>query len=85
MLRGSDIILKAVEEATCCSVGKLSDDKMFGVDIVQCQGACVNAPMMVVDDDYYVCILFYPYNNYLTELVIFISRRLQVIFPSEFE
>ncbi|CAB3240794.1 unnamed protein product [Arctia plantaginis] len=53
MLRGSDIILKAVEEATCCSVGKLSDDKMFGVDIVQCQGACVNAPVMAVDDDYY--------------------------------
>ncbi|KAL0851111.1 hypothetical protein ABMA28_006981 [Loxostege sticticalis] len=37
MLRGSDIILQAIEEATCCS----------------CQGACVNAPMFVVDDDYY--------------------------------
>ncbi|CAG9581485.1 unnamed protein product [Danaus chrysippus] len=53
MLRGSDIILAAVEEATRCRVGGLSSDKMFGVDVVQCQGACVNAPVLVVDDDYY--------------------------------
>ncbi|CAG9796549.1 unnamed protein product [Diatraea saccharalis] len=53
MIRGSDIILRAAEEATCCSVGGLSPDKMFGVDTVECQGACVNAPMFVVDDDYY--------------------------------
>lgn len=54
MIRGGDIILKAVEEATCCSVGGLSSDGMFGVDTVECQGACVNAPVFVVDDDYYV-------------------------------
>ncbi|XP_045498028.1 NADH dehydrogenase [ubiquinone] flavoprotein 2, mitochondrial-like [Colias croceus] len=53
MLRGSDVILQAVEEATCCSVGGLSADGMFGVDTVQCQGACANAPVVVVDDDYY--------------------------------
>ncbi|XP_063826364.1 NADH dehydrogenase [ubiquinone] flavoprotein 2, mitochondrial-like isoform X1 [Ostrinia nubilalis] len=53
MIRGSDIILRAVEEATCCSVGQLSSDGMFGVDTVECQGACVNAPVFVVDDDYY--------------------------------
>nr|XP_021189800.2 NADH dehydrogenase [ubiquinone] flavoprotein 2, mitochondrial [Helicoverpa armigera] len=53
MLRGSDIILRAVEEATCCCVGSVSPDKMFGVDLVECQGACANAPVLVVDDDYY--------------------------------
>ncbi|XP_072942705.1 NADH dehydrogenase [ubiquinone] flavoprotein 2, mitochondrial-like [Epargyreus clarus] len=53
MLRGSDIILGAVEEATCCCAGSLSNDGMFGVDIVQCQGACANAPVLVVNDDYY--------------------------------
>ncbi|XP_059051065.1 probable NADH dehydrogenase [ubiquinone] flavoprotein 2, mitochondrial [Achroia grisella] len=53
MLRGSDIILDAVEQATCCSVGSVSTDGMFGVDTVECQGACVNAPVIVVDDDYY--------------------------------
>ncbi|CAK1540069.1 unnamed protein product [Leptosia nina] len=53
MLRGSDIILQAVEEATCCCAGSLSADGMFGVDTVQCQGACANAPVIAVDDDYY--------------------------------
>ncbi|RVE46458.1 hypothetical protein evm_008868 [Chilo suppressalis] len=53
MLRGAEIILRATEEATCCTVGGLSPDKIFGVDIVECQGACVNAPVLVVDDDYY--------------------------------
>ncbi|XP_050681416.1 NADH dehydrogenase [ubiquinone] flavoprotein 2, mitochondrial-like [Leptidea sinapis] len=53
MLLGSDVILRAVEQATCCYTGKLSPDGMFGVDTVQCQGACANAPLMVVDDDYY--------------------------------
>ncbi|CAH2247813.1 NADH dehydrogenase [ubiquinone] flavoprotein 2, mitochondrial-like [Pararge aegeria] len=53
MLRGSDCILQVVEEETCCTVGNVSKDGLFGVDIVQCQGACVNAPVVVVDDDYY--------------------------------
>ncbi|XP_013194157.2 NADH dehydrogenase [ubiquinone] flavoprotein 2, mitochondrial [Amyelois transitella] len=53
MLRGSDIILQAVEQATCCCAGSLSDDGMFGVDKVECAGACANAPVLVIDDDYY--------------------------------
>ncbi|XP_047530220.1 probable NADH dehydrogenase [ubiquinone] flavoprotein 2, mitochondrial [Vanessa atalanta] len=53
MLRGADTILQVVEETTLCCTGGVSADGMFGVDIVQCQGACVNAPVIVVDDDYY--------------------------------
>ncbi|KAJ2947926.1 hypothetical protein O0L34_g9719 [Tuta absoluta] len=53
MLRGSDIILQAVENACCCRAGDLSPDNMFGVDTVECAGACVNAPVVVVNDDYY--------------------------------
>ncbi|CAH0695254.1 unnamed protein product [Spodoptera exigua] len=53
MLRGSDIILQAVVDATGCPVGGLSEDRMFGVDLVECQGACANAPVVVIDDDYY--------------------------------
>lgn len=56
MLRGSDIILRAVEESCCCRVGELSPDFMFGVDVVECQGACANAPIVVIDDDYFVSI-----------------------------
>lgn len=57
MLRGADVILQVVEETTCCCVGSVSPDCLFGVDTVQCQGACVNAPVVVVDDDYYVRII----------------------------
>ncbi|XP_068626477.1 NADH dehydrogenase [ubiquinone] flavoprotein 2, mitochondrial-like [Battus philenor] len=53
MIRGSDMILEAVESATGCHTGGLSEDGLFGVDIVQCQGACANAPVVVVDDDYF--------------------------------
>ncbi|CAK1602116.1 unnamed protein product [Parnassius mnemosyne] len=53
MIRGSDEILQAVEDATKCVEGGLSADGMFGVDTVQCQGACVHAPLLVVDDDYF--------------------------------
>lgn len=56
MLRGSEVILRAAEEACCCCVGSVSSDGMFGVDIVECAGACVNAPVMVIDDDYYVSV-----------------------------
>lgn len=63
MLRGSDVLLEAVEEATCCKMGELSEDGMFGVDIVQCQGACANAPVIAVDDDYYVSWIFQNSNN----------------------
>lgn len=52
-LRGSDQILEAVEKELCLKVGETSADMMFTLSRVQCQGACVNAPMMAVNDDYY--------------------------------
>lgn len=66
MVRGSDIILDAVEEACECKEGALSKDSLFGVNTVQCQGACANAPMLVVNDDYFVS-----FNLFLTLLEIF--------------
>ena len=39
---------------TGISDGETTKDKMFTLTIVECLGACVNAPMMQVNDDYYV-------------------------------
>jgi Thioredoxin-like [2Fe-2S] ferredoxin len=55
MLRGSTDILKTV----CSHLGGLkpgetTKDGKFTVIEVECQGACSNAPMMVVNDDFYV-------------------------------
>ena len=53
-LRGSDAIVD-----TCRRVGGVADfgetsaDGMFTMSEVECLGACVNAPILQVDDDYY--------------------------------
>ncbi|XP_043666047.1 NADH dehydrogenase [ubiquinone] flavoprotein 2, mitochondrial [Vespula pensylvanica] len=52
-LRDSDSIVNAVTEAACCELGCTSEDKLFTVSEVECLGACANAPMFQVNDDYY--------------------------------
>jgi NADH-quinone oxidoreductase subunit E len=52
-LRGSADIVKACEEATGCHVGETSQDKLFTISEVECLGACVNAPMVQINDEYY--------------------------------
>ena len=46
MLRGAEEILAAVKDAC-------QGDAQFTVGEVECAGACVNAPMLSVNDDYY--------------------------------
>ncbi|GLB35341.1 putative thioredoxin-like [2Fe-2S] ferredoxin [Lyophyllum shimeji] len=54
MLRGSTDILNACLEYTGLEkAGMTSKDGKFTVVEVECQGACSNAPMMVVGDDFY--------------------------------
>lgn len=53
-LRNSDAVLKAVCETTKAEVGGTSADNMFTISEVECLGACANAPMLQVNDDYYV-------------------------------
>lgn len=36
--------------------GETSKDGMFTLTVVECLGACVNAPMMQINDNYYVSI-----------------------------
>ncbi|XP_068970835.1 NADH dehydrogenase [ubiquinone] flavoprotein 2, mitochondrial isoform X1 [Bombus flavifrons] len=52
-LRDSDSIVEAVIKATNCQVGEMSADKLFTISEVECLGACANAPMFQVNDDYY--------------------------------
>ena len=49
-LRGSDEILEAIKKNIGCGVGGTSQDKLFTLSEVECLGACVNAPMVQVDD-----------------------------------
>lgn len=51
-LCGSDGILKAVQDHLGIKPGQTTKDGLFTLQEVECLGACVNAPMMGVNDDY---------------------------------
>ncbi len=54
MIRGSDKIVEAVKDFTGISKnGEMSDDSLFTLTEVECLGACVEAPMMQVNNGYY--------------------------------
>jgi NADH-quinone oxidoreductase subunit E len=54
MLRGSDDIVAACKKITGIkSFGETSEDGLFTMTEVECLGACVAAPMMQINDDYY--------------------------------
>lgn len=52
-LRGSDALKEAIREECGIGVGGTSDDGLFTLVEVECLGACVNAPMVQINDDYY--------------------------------
>lgn len=53
-LRGSDDVLRACKDAAGVKhYGDTSEDGMFTMTEVECLGACVNAPILQVDDDFY--------------------------------
>ena len=53
MLRGSDDIVKACERKLGIRMGGTTDDGQFSLVEVECMGACVNAPMVQIGDDYF--------------------------------
>ncbi len=52
-LRGSDGVVEACEKRLGIKLGETTPDKQFTLSEVECLGACVNAPMLQVGDDYY--------------------------------
>ncbi|WP_368417632.1 NAD(P)H-dependent oxidoreductase subunit E [Rhodovarius sp.] len=53
-LRGSDEVLRACRDAGGLKgYGDSSADGLFTLSEVECMGACVNAPMLCIDEDYH--------------------------------
>jgi NADH-quinone oxidoreductase subunit E len=53
-LRGSDDIVAACRKVTGIkNWGETSEDGLFTMTEVECVGACVNAPVLQIDNDYY--------------------------------
>ena len=53
MLRGSDNILKICEKYLNINSGSITKDQRFSLTEVECLGACVNAPVIKIDQDYF--------------------------------
>lgn len=52
-LRGSDELTQAATAVAGCGLGENSEDGLLTVVEVECLGACCNAPMVQINDDYY--------------------------------
>ena len=52
-LRGSDEVKAAIREELGIGMGESTPDGLFSTIEVECLGACVNAPMVQINDDYY--------------------------------
>jgi NADH dehydrogenase (ubiquinone) flavoprotein 2 len=56
MICGSEDIKKAITEHIGIGNGETTADGMFTLLEVECLGACANAPMLQLNDDYYECL-----------------------------
>ena len=52
-LRGSDALRDACRDELGIGLGETTEDGLFTVTEVECLGACVNAPMVQIDDHFY--------------------------------
>ena len=53
MLRGAEKILEKCKKKLNLDVGEYNKNKKFSLVEVECLGACVNAPMLQLNEDYY--------------------------------
>jgi NADH-quinone oxidoreductase subunit E len=52
-LRNSDAVVSACKSKLGIGIGETTPDGMFSLMEVECLGACVNAPVIQVNDDFY--------------------------------
>ena len=52
-LRGSNDVVKSCKDKLGIGFGEVTPDGAFSLEEVECAGACVNAPVIAVGDDYY--------------------------------
>lgn len=53
LIRGSDNVMKKAQDLLGIHPGETTDDMQFTLSEVECLGACANAPMMQINDDFY--------------------------------
>ena len=53
MIRGARECMEAIKEFAHIGMNETSDDGLFTLSEVECLGACVNAPMMQVNNEWF--------------------------------
>ncbi len=53
MLRGAEELMQAVKEKYGIGHGQTTEDQTFTLTEVECLGACCNAPMVQINDDFF--------------------------------
>jgi NADH dehydrogenase (ubiquinone) flavoprotein 2 len=56
MICGSEEIMQTIEKKLGIHNGQTTKDGLFTLLEVECLGACSNAPMLQINDDYYECL-----------------------------
>ena len=67
-LRGSNKLLDIAKKVTGCKLGETSQDNKFTLVEVECLGACCNAPMVQINDNYYEDLDETSFNDILQKL-----------------
>ena len=62
------ILLKVAKDVSNTKLGEMSNDKKFTIVEVECLGACCNAPMVQINDDYYEDLDENSFKKLLTDL-----------------
>jgi NADH-quinone oxidoreductase E subunit len=52
-LRGAENVMKTIKDKLKIRKGDTTEDGLFTLTEVECLGACVNAPMVQINDDYF--------------------------------
>ena len=68
-LRGSENVVKACKEIISETPKNVSNDNLFSWMEVECLGACVNAPMVQINDDFYEDLDYESTKNLLISLI----------------
>lgn len=53
MIRGAGEVIRAIKDFANIGEGETSEDGLFTMNEVECLGACVNAPMVQVNNEYF--------------------------------
>ncbi len=68
MLCGANDIVKTISSKLNIGVGQTTEDNLFTMGEVECLGACVNAPMVQINDNYYEDLTTSDMENILDQL-----------------